>query len=353
MLRQPLVVACLSLLGAALVAAGTCSSSNAANDAVPAWYRGLDEDARDYVSYYFSRQVPVRIYGSPEFSFQHAERPTVMLNLGGNELPLLFDTGTYTCILRLGDDELLPSGMEVVPDGSGAAWLENKRLTEGTVSLSYALAGTLRLSDVRMRDVPFRIYRGGQGGGADYAGALSPMLFHEYIIECDNDAQLIRLHEPEDYLPPEGALVLPVLTLPRGLFIPLTLDGEQLWFHLDTGFSGTLGVLPDVIDRHQAAIVPKDTVSEFGGWRGKHAYSELMLTITLAPYPHLDWARDEPVEVSLKGLAYADRYAELTGYNIGGIIGSGLLATFRGYSLDLIQGRIYLLPWGTSDYCYW
>jgi hypothetical protein len=311
-------------------------------DAAPGWYTNAEDGTRAYVDYYFSRDVPVRIYGDAVFPFEYTERPTVKLKLGGLELPMLFDTGTYTSILRLGEGDPLPQGMRVVEDSAVPAWLERKNTVDGAVALTYAIAGSVSLGNVYLRDTPFRVYRDGVGDERDYAGAFSPALFHNFIIEVDNDAQLIRLHEPRSFLPPRNSLVLPILILPRGLFVPLVIDGEQLWFHLDTGFSGTLGVLPSVIEKHQDAIIIKDEVSEFEGWRSQHSYRDLLLSITFEPYPYLGWARAEPLEFTVKALAYDDRYQELGDYNVGGIIGSGLLRMFSSYSIDLNQGRLYL-----------
>ncbi len=340
------VVAAIAVAACAILITqgnGICSG-----DAAPSWYAGAEDGTRAYVDYYFSRDVPVRIYGDAVFPFEYPERLTVKLNLGGLEMPMLFDTGTYTCILRLGEGDPLPQGMRVVEDSAVPAWLERKSLADGTVSLSYASAGSVSLGSVYLRDTPFRVYSGGGGGQRDYAGAFSPALFHDYIIEVDNRAQLIHLHEPQDYLPSRGVLVLPILILPRGLFVPLVIDGEQLWFHLDTGFSGTLGILPGVIEKHQDAIILEESTSEFAGWHSKHSYRDLLLSITFEPYPYLDWATDEPVEITVKALAYDDRYQELKDYNVGGIIGSGLLRVFSSYSIDLNQGRLYLAAPGEA-----
>jgi len=243
---------------------GLCSDGG---DAAPAWYTNAEDGTRAYVDYYFSRDVPVRIYGDAVFPFDYPGRPTVKLKLGGLELPVLFDTGTYTSILRLGEGDPLPPGMRPVEDSTVPAWLERKNTVDGAVALTYAIAGSVSIGSVYLRDTPFRVYHGGAGGQRDYAGAFSPALFHNFIIEVDNKAQLIRLHEPQDYVPSRDILVLPILILPRGLFVPLVIDGEQLWFHLDTGFSGTLGVLPSVIEKHQDVIIIEDSMSGFEGWR--------------------------------------------------------------------------------------
>lgn len=339
-LRQ-LVAAIAVLLSSALAVQGSGMCSDG-DDAAASWYTDAD-GTRAYVDYYFSRDVPVRIYGDAVFPFDYPERPTVKLRLGGLELPMLFDTGTYTCILRLEEDDAMPASMHLVEDSAVPAWLESKNLAEGAVSLNYAVASSISLGSVYLRNAPFRVYRDGPGGKRDYAGAFSPALFQDYIIEVDNKAQLIRLHEPSGFLPQRSALVLPILTLPRGLFIPLVIDSEQLWFHLDTGFSGTLGVLPGVIEKHKQAIIIQDNMSEFEGWRSKHSYRELLLQITFEPYPCLDWASVESLEYTVNALAYDDRYQELEDYNIGGIIGSGMLRVFSSYSIDLNQGRLYLV----------
>jgi len=324
---------------------GAVATAYADETIPPAWYANGDVETRAYVDYYFSRDVTVRIYGEPAFSFEHPKRPTVMIRLGDTELPMLFDTGTYTCILRLEEEDPLPSGLRPVGDSSVPAWLESKRLVDCNVMLSYAITDSMNLGDVYLRNVPFRIYRDGAGEERDYAGALSPVLFHDYIIEVDNAAQLIRLHEPMDYLPSRNALVLPILMLPRGLFVPLFIEDEQLWFHLDTGFSGGVGLLPDTIARHGDAIIESGGTSRFAGWREQQSYRDLTLAaLTIKPYPMLSWApRESLVLHDVDTVAYRDCYQELTGYNIGGIVGSGFLMRFN-YSLDLRLGRLYLMP---------
>jgi len=317
--------------------------ADADRSSAPHWYTETDADTRTYADYYFSRDVAVRIYGKPEFTFEYPERPTMMVKLGNTELPMLFDTGTYTSILRLGVDDPLPAGMHLVGDSNTPAWLEHKSLTDGTVTLSYAILDCISLGDVYLRDVPFRIYRDATFDERDYAGAIAPVLFQDYIIEVDNSTLTIRLHDRSEYIPPAEALMLPIMMLPRGLFIPLKLGDEQLWFHFDTGYSGTLGLLEKAIARHDAIVTESSNIHEYSGWRENRSYSTIYTYITIESYSYLNWAANEAVSISVCADVYDERYQELGNYNIGGIVGTRLLsALFESYCIDMRQGRIYL-----------
>jgi hypothetical protein len=135
------------------------------------------------------------------------------------------------------------------------------------------------------------------------------------------------------------------MQLPRGLFVPALIDNHQYWFHLDTGFSGNIGITPAFFEAHPSSFSLQDGSTAFSGWRHEFSFEHLAIhQLTLDPYPHLSWARSEPaVFENLPCLLYREAYAELEGYSIAGIIGSGFLKDYD-YALDYRLCRLYLWP---------
>jgi hypothetical protein len=303
----------------------------------------------------FGRTVQPGIATDYVIPFDYPDRPTITVTINGATRPLLFDTGTNTCLLQLSQAWALPPCMALTPDASGIAQLEGKRLRldhDGT--LDYAVAPLVKLGGVRLRRVPWRVYDIPGTAAAEYAGAFAPSLLRDWLIEVNNSAAEIRLHQREAWLPPAQACMLPVLSLPRGIFVPLSLEGEQLWFHMDTGFSGGIGLAPEVQARHNALITKVNGEAEaYQGWHADYEYNSLVIReVGLPAYPGLSWAATGPLALSdVPGLSYRDAYRELAGYGIGGIAGSGFWQRFD-YVLDYELGRLYLWPradWQKTD----
>ncbi len=307
------------------------------------WLAGMDETARDLARYYFNRRAPVRVFGPAVIPFEHPTRPTVKVRIGDTVYPLLFDTGTYTCVYSESGGWPPPSGDRTV-SATAVARLESKTTIDDGVELSYLWVGALSLGSVHLRDVPFRYYIPQQELSRDYAGAFSPYLLRDYVIEVSNTRHEIRLLDRSEYMPPSGSIVLPLLVLPRGVFLPLNIAGQQYWFHIDTGFSGELGVLKRVAAAHPDAFSAGEGASAFGGWRGDCEYQELrMRQATLPAYESLTWASPAPIDLgAVHAVVYPDRYVELSGYGVGGIVGSGLLCDYD-YQLDLDLARLLIL----------
>lgn len=331
----------LSALSTAAFADGA-GESEGPSDLRP-WLVGMDATARHLAQYYFNRRAPVRIFGEAMIPFEHPARPTVEVRIGDSVYPMLFDTGTYTCVYSQSRDWPSPSG-QVTTSATAVARLESKLTVENSVDLDYLLVDGMSLGDVHLRDVPFRYYTPRQELSRDYAGAFSPYLLRDYVIEVSNARQVIRLIERSDYLPPAGSVVLPLLVLPCGVFLPLVIAGQQYWFHLDTGYSGEVGVLERVVSTHPGAFSAGEGTAAFGGWRGDSEYRRLILRDAALPaYGLLTWADQVPIELDLvNAVVYPDRYEELNAYSVGGIVGSGLLCRFD-YQLDLELARLLIL----------
>jgi hypothetical protein len=307
------------------------------------WLVGLDATGMRLAQYYFNRRTPVRIFGEAVIPFEHPTRPTVEVRIGDNVYPMLFDTGTYTCVYSQSKKWPSPRG-HMTNSATAVARLESKTTTEQSVELDYLVVDGLSLADVFLRDVPFRYYTPKQEQSRDYAGAISPYLLRDYVIEISSSRREIKLLDRYDYMPLAGSVVLPLLVLPRGIFLTLTIDGQQYWFHLDTGFSGELGVLEHVVSTHSDAFSEGEGTAAFGGWRGDSEYRQVILRdAALRPYGLLTWADHPPIQLGdVNAVVYPDRYAELQDYGVGGIAGSGLLCRFD-YQLDLELGRLLIL----------
>jgi hypothetical protein len=279
--------------------------------------------------------------------FSHRESPLVSVLINGTERRLLFDTGTNTSLLNLTEAWPVPARMEDAADDAALAEQEGKRLSAVSgATLRYASAPLVRIGGVSLRDVPWRLYQHAKEQDADWTGAFAPVLLRHWLIEVNNTRQEILLHDRSTWLPQPGAVMLPLLNLPRGLFVPLGIGAEQLWFHFDTGFAGGIGLTPATLARHadDVALLPGE-VDEYAGWHADYSYSKLIVhELTLPGYPQLSWAdggRQMLAEVD--GIAYREAYPELAGYGVGGIAGSGLWQRFD-YVLDYELGRLYLWP---------
>ena len=297
----------------------------------------------------FARHVQPGACSDQVVTFAFSDRPTIEVAINGESRPLLFDTGTNTCLLRLSSAWPEPSRLLLCRDDPGLAQLEGKHLgqADGGV-LHYALAPLVRLGGIRLRDVPWRLYSNNEDTDAevDYAGAFAPVLLRDWLIEVNNTASEIRLQKRQGWLPQRNALMLPLLELPRGLFVPLTIGGRQLWFHFDTGFSGGIGVTPEVLAQQADIIVPApDAGEQYQGWHKQFTYKGVVIKeLRLPAYPGLSWARSDTLVLhDVAGIAYRDAYRELKGYSIGGIAGSGFWQRFD-YVLDYELGRLYLWP---------
>ncbi len=354
-MRQITAIACVAFCGMLWLRAGLAHASGPAQtstdrqDTRDAGASTVSESSAELstaAGTIFGRVIQPGICSDYVIPFEYADRPTISVTINGATRPVLFDTGTNNCLLQLNQSWTLPPRMALMAGAAGLAELDGKRLSLARGgSLAYAVAPLVRLGGVRLRQVPWRVYTV-PGAGADYAGAFAPVLLRQWLIEVNNSAAEIRLHPRATWLPPAQAYMLPVLILPRGVFVPLRLEGEQLWFHMDTGFSGGIGLVPAVQARHSGLITPvPDAAEAFQGWHADYEYERLILSqVTLAAYPGLSWAEPAPLTLSaVAGLAYRDAYGELEGYGIGGIAGSGFWQRFD-YVLDYELGRLYLWP---------
>ena len=132
------------------------------------------------------------------------------------------------------------------------------------------------------------------------------------------------------------------------LYIGHNADQRALmWFHLDTGFSGGLGVLQALAQDESSPFSYSEVTSstKYGGWHGPLALSAGTIDyLAIAAYPALNWTGNRVLEYNdYAATDYPDAYQELAGYRIGGIVGGGFLAQFD-YVIDYELSRLYLWP---------
>lgn len=300
---------------------------------------------RKFERHVFSRVGQLGACDDMTIPFQHPGRPTIYLEAAGVTLPMLFDTGTFTSIF-IDDGAYLDPGLQPIPDAATIALLEGKATNSAEGSqLSYASVAVVKLGGVRLRNVPFRVYSSASTGGPrDYAGAIAPMLFRNFMIEVDNHSSMITLHDPANWEPPAKSAVVPLLTLPRGSFVPLSIGGQPLWFHLDTGFSGTIGILPSTIEEHPDWFTKGEGKSStFSGWDAPVTCLPLVIRdLAIEPYGTYSWATQLELRLDdVAALEYPGDYRDVSGIDVAGIIGSGFLAAFN-YALDFAGARMYL-----------
>jgi hypothetical protein len=301
----------------------------------------------------YTRQCEVRLHVEPGepavIPFAYPSRPTITVDLCGSQLDLLFDTGALSCLLQPATGQALPSQLRYSPAPWALAPLEAKQAVgeDGGVQLNYALAPMLSCQgQLYIRDVPLRVYPTSPNADRDYAGAFAAILLADYLVVVNNSERQLEIYDKQTWQPPPGSVMLPLLLLPRGYFVPAWVGGEQYWFHFDTGFSGEIGFTSGLLRATDVSLTEVGGSEVFSGWHSEQEFAEYNFgaPIELRPYPASPWNQAAPLQLDdLTVLDYGDAYEELTvqGYKIGGIMGSGLWQRYD-YALDLRQQRIYI-----------
>jgi hypothetical protein len=314
----------------------------------------VDEASAEIEQFIYSRQCETRLLtlpGEPAvLPFRYPARPTLTVDICGESYDLLFDTGALGCLLQPRPGETLPGQLHYSGEPGRLAPLEAKRAYSeaGELRLNYALAPVMSCAQqLYLRDVPLRVYQPSANLDRDYSGAFAVVLLADYLVVVNNSARQIELYDRQAWQPPVGCVMLPLLLLPRGYFVPGWLAGEQYWFHFDTGFSGELGLTGELRERLADELLPCGESETYSGWHADSSFSMYTLgeTLQLRPYPTEPWSAAAPLElVGLEALQYGDVYAELQGqgYRVGGILGSGVWQHYN-YALDLRQQRLYIL----------
>jgi hypothetical protein len=283
-----------------------------------------------------------------EIPFAFQQRPTINVSFGDSrEYPMLLDSGTSRLIFISGQSCQIPETFTALPDSRATAVADGKLEEYEAGRIEYATAPLTGIGGYRMRNVVLRVYREAEGEGdqRDHCGAVPLDLFRQRIVAFDNAALLIRLHERSDWLPPPGAIVLPLLALPQGSFIPARLDNRNVWMLVDTGFSGTLAVAGGQEEGEQEFDSSR---RDFMTWRGSLALEETRIE-RLEFQPSGRWEFELKAGIVIEGIE-GFRLKSTTpvlphGLEFGGIIGGGLLCRF-GYAFDLELGRFFI--WETD-----
>ncbi len=332
----------------------------AESEGFPAPTRAVSGEATAAIEQFiYTRQVAVRLYrepGSPVIiPFRYPSRPTLSITVCGKDYDVLFDTGTQATLLQPRVGEELPAQLHFSDDAVSLALLEAKRAlaSDGSVRLRYAIAPAMSLdAQVFLRDVPLRIYQPSGNADRDYSGAFSALLLADYMIEVNNSNCELRLYARDEWQPPQGSLMLPMVFLPRGYFIPMRIAGESFLFHFDTGFSGGLGLTQSAQIQLAPYLSPSSNEQSFSGWHAEvnmEAYS-LTCPAVLEPYGTEPWSAVPLLELNnLTAYDFADSYSELEGqgFQVGGIVGSAIWGEYD-YVLDLRLLRLYILGPRTS-----
>ncbi len=202
--------------------------------------------------------------GVPEVPFDLINNHLVLpLSVNGSEpLAVVLDTGMPAAGLALYAGDLtrqLPISFDPsIAARVGGAGGEGHRLTaQVAMSESLSLPG-LRLDQARILMLPEM-----PGFTAYHQGILGYSLFGRFVVEIDYDRRLLRLHEPSEYVPPEGAIVLP-LELRNNLpyvSVRVSADGVQ-WFEaqvvVDLGASHAVSLNSDASKR---IVVPESAIA--------------------------------------------------------------------------------------------
>ena len=166
---------------------------------------------------------------------------------------------------------------------------------------------------------------------------LGKELFHAFTIECDYAGKEVRVHDPEGWIAPEGAVVAPTRPLDDG-HVMIELAFEDLpaaWFMVDTGSGDTLALhQPYVVANRLLARYPRVAERRIGGVGGMLSAKEVSAgTLRLAGQEF----RDVPVILAIeaKGV-FGDA-------NSAGTLGAGLLGRFT-VTFDYPRQRLLFVP---------
>ncbi len=214
----------------AVLLAGGCNSAHGSRTIA------LGDRGRGAASISVPRDA-VRVSMSPNY----AALPIVPVTIDGKSAAFVLDTGAETTLITPAAAGRL--GLSLVAsdhksyDAHGAV-----RRVLGIASLK-----EIRLADAPLRDQQAWCMDLPLPSGVD--GLLSRDAFADLVLAIDYPKRVVEVWKGE-LPPPDGSRVLPVgVHSANAVRIPLTLDGVESWFMVDTGFGGQLLLDRELIGR--------------------------------------------------------------------------------------------------------
>lgn len=275
--------------------------------------------------------------------FKYPERPTISARIGDWDLELLLDSGTRLSVLKLDVNE--PTGLQYVGNDAALADLDGSRpLDYPDHTLSYAEAALLSSGELRIRRLPFRIYRYAEGKPpSDYDGSLALTALREYVVSVDNDAQEIRVQEPGSFMPSNKAAAVPLLMLHDMMLVQARTGQGELLLMLDTGYSGEILLSePAAGIQEQALTYTGRQSTPYSGFHGIIQGNEFLLdelTFVSQPWPGL--ASGSIRQGMLAGVVIEAELEQTALGRLDGILGAGFLSRFN-YAIDQSRGVLFL-----------
>lgn len=281
-----------------------------------------------------------------EIPFAYPNRPTVYLSIGGETIPLLFDTGTNRSILLDTGPGSLPSSLVFDTDQLYSAQLDGKQpeLVQSGF-LRYASSDEVMLGNSNPLEVQFRVYRAETDPSRDFHGALSPLPFgNTHIIEILNSESQIHLTPRNLWVPTDHALKLPLKVSKEGIFLKLWIDNQAFWFQFDTGFSGEIAVTPES-NLGLESIRVQTMQQSFEGWGDIFELTPWSLAdLGISFLYDINYSPGETQGVSESRSSYLlpeQFLRKPTSFEVAGVVGSTFLMKFD-YAMDLSAQAIYL-----------
>jgi hypothetical protein len=280
-----------------------------------------------------------------EIPFAYAGRPTIEMRVGQQTFQMLLDSGTRLSILNLlaGDQtDISTTSMShtaELADLDGRPQIDFEDHTLSYASVAYASAG-----DLRLRNLPFRIYTyNDKLPGADFQGSLALQSLRNATIEFDNSREQLRLYFDNSFKPDTQSLAVPILQL-QGLWLVKARAGEEeLLLLVDTGFSGELLLGPRAITSLGNQLTGTgETSSSYAGFHnvtsGELAILD-SLSLQAQPWPGLAEGTMQLLHVNT---VLMPNFIEETALGqLDGIIGSGLLSRYN-YAVDQNRSVMFI-----------
>lgn len=281
-----------------------------------------------------------------EVPFKYPSRPTIEMRVGNENYQMLLDSGTRLSILNVLSGETLRAGLKTWSQTAELADLDGRsQIVYADHSLRYASAAYAAAGDLRIRNLPLRIYTyESELPGTDFQGSLALRTLHDAIIEFDNDRETLRIHFDGSFRPEPQSLAVPLLQLQGLWFVEARVGEDELLLLLDTGFSGELLLGSRAISALGEKLTPTgETSDSYAGFHGDTGGELAVLDCLLLQgqaWPGLA-ERSEQVKM-INVMMLPDFVEECALGHLDGMIGAGLLSRFN-YTVDQSRSVIYLV----------
>ena len=267
-----------------------------------------------------TRPIPIDLYAGV--------RIFVPATVQGRQTPALLDSGAEMTILDRGFAQSLGLTLEGDLPAVGTGGVSTAQLARGV---------TLQVGDLTLRDMTVGVIDMeiiGKQLGRPLPVVLGKDAFNALAIDIDLPRRQLVFHEAEGFVPPAGAVEVPLAQTPHGRAVEVCVEGgEPVLFDFDTGNGGSLLIYPSYWQAQGLAENrPSSTVMSgaVGGVK-----ESVIVSLKRFTFAGVEMA-DVPAVLTPPGPSAVD------GERTRGNIGMSVLGRFRIIS-DFATDRLYLI----------